>query len=76
MYFKIKGDKFQLCETVNENVQNGMNYLEIAISVLGNDQAVTDYLSEKLNIFQKLYSWMSIGVEKRTFDQMTMGRTS
>lgn len=54
MYFKIKGDKFQLCETVNKNVQNGMNYLEIAISVLGNDQAVTDYLSvRKVKHFSK-----------------------
>lgn len=54
MHFKIKGDKFQLCETVNKNVQNGMNYLEIAISVLGNDQAVTDYLSvRKVKHFSK-----------------------
>lgn len=54
MHFKMKGDKFQLCETVNKNVQNGMNYLEIAISVLGNDQAVTDYLSvRKVKHFSK-----------------------
>ena len=45
MHFKIKGDKFQLCETVNKNVQKRMNYLDIAISVLGNDQDVTDFLS-------------------------------
>ena len=45
MHFKIKGGKFQLCETINQNMQNGMNYLEIAVSVPGNDQAETDYLS-------------------------------
>lgn len=77
MHFKIKGGRFQLCETINQNIQNGMNYLEIAVSVPGNDQEINEislikrsmrliiYLSEKLsNIFQKLYSWISIGVEK------------
>lgn len=39
--------KFQLCETIGQNVQNGMNYMEVAISVPGMIKLrLISYLSE------------------------------